>query len=102
MRPVSLKWNVIAAKDISSAQEVVHQVSAGTQYIIVDSDSEVYIRFNGVATANQIVAANDLRWPAKSQEAIEIPGNAAVSGAVYLHVKQVDSVASKTVRLIEL
>ncbi|NUQ82941.1 MAG: hypothetical protein HUU10_15160 [Bacteroidetes bacterium] len=97
------EWSVKTALNISSGAEAVYgPITAGTQYIIVDADSEVYIRFDGVATANQIDSANDARWPAKTPDPIAIPAKAGVSGSVYLHVKQTVSTASQKARIVEL
>lgn len=96
------KWSVQTALDISSAAERVHQISSGTEYVLIDSDSEVYLRFDGVATADQIDTNNDVRWPMKSPDPIAVPAKAGVNGSVYLHIKQTASAVSEKARIVEL
>ncbi len=98
-------WNIQTAKDISSAAEAVFTLSANTKSVIIDSDSNIYIRFDTTSSADQISTTNDIRWVAGDLRDIPVPDmntSNKTLGQVYLHVKQVTSVAAKTCRLIEL
>jgi beta-lactam-binding protein with PASTA domain len=98
-----LGWNVLTAVDISS-QTQVHQVLSNEAFwLIIYSDSDVYFTFSCSATENNS-STNDLIWPAQCLEPIRVP-RAFVenpSQLVYIHLKQVVAVASKTARLVEL
>lgn len=97
---IDLGWNVQTALDISSATERRHPIAPGTVALIVDSESDVYLKFD-TTNDNTIDAAKDIRWLANnSVTPIRIP--AKLKGQIYLHVKQITSEATKKCRIVEL
>ncbi len=100
-------WSVGTVLNISSATQRHFTVARETNVLHIYSDSDVYILFdNAAATAN--TTANDLILPA-GLRSISVPRglySGEVDGAqnkkvIYMHVLQVTSVASKSLRVVE-
>lgn len=100
---VNATWDVQTAVDISSQTQVHKDLNADTQRVGVYSDSDVYITFTtSAATTNS--AANDLVYPAKTLMFMRVPTGIREKEAdtIYMHIKQVVSVASCSARIVEL
>jgi len=91
-------WSVQTRLTISSAAAVESNVSAAHQ-IGVYSDSDVYVRFD-TASGDSIVANNDLILPALTLLFLKVPQG--LGDTVYVHFKQVTSVATKYLRLVHM
>jgi hypothetical protein len=99
-------WSVSSRLDISSATEVVKALGVSTNHLMCYSDSAVLFRFDLISSNNQINANNDVIMPAGTLFTIRVPHRIAPEDGgddevIYFHVKQVDSVASKYLRLVE-
>ena len=100
---VSGDWTVSSALTISSAAHAYKTLDASTNSILVYSASDVYIRFDQL-TSDTISAANDVIIPAETLMSIRVPNGLKASSttAITVHFKQVTSVGTKTLRLVEV
>lgn len=98
-----LGWNVLTAADISSAAQVNQSLNEEAFWLIIYSDSDVYFKFSCNASDTNSTT-NDLIWPAQCLEPIRVPKafREEKTQTIYLHLKQVVSVAEKSARLVEL
>ena len=100
---VNATWDVQTAVNISSQAQVHKDLNANTQRVGIYSDSDVYFTFTTLATtANS--ATNDLIIPSKSLRFIRVPTGIREreTDIIYLHIKQVVSVASRSARIVEV
>ena len=100
------KWSVSSRLDISSATEVVKGLNVNTNHIMCYSDSDCYFRFDLTSSNDQISANNDVIMPAGTLFTVRVPNGVApedggTDETVYFHCKQVTSVSSKYMRLVE-
>lgn len=100
------KFSISGRLDISSGAEVVKELNVNTNHVMCYSDSHVYFRFDLVSSNDQISSTNDLIMPAGTLFTLRVPNGLAPTdgGAdetVYLHCKQVSSIAGKYFRLVE-
>ena len=100
---VSGDWTVSSALTISSAAHAYKTLDASTNSILVYSASDVYIRFDQL-TSDTISATNDVIIPAETLMSIRVPNGLKASSttAITVHFKQVTSVGTKTLRLVDL
>ena len=100
---VSAGWTVSSALTISSAAHAYKTLSSDTNSILIYSDSDVYIRFDQL-TSDTISTSNDVIIPAQTLMSIRVPNGlkASATTAITVHFKQVTSVATKTLRLVEV
>ncbi len=98
-------WKVNPRVDISSAAQKHHTIDLDATRIIIQSDSDIYVRIDSVAdTAN--VANDDLKLVGNGLTMHEISVPKGIQAGtqtvpLYLHIKQVTSVALKYCRIIE-
>jgi hypothetical protein len=100
---VSANWSVSSALDISSAAHASKALASSTNSILIYSDSDVYLRFDQSAS-DTISTANDVILPAQTLMSIRVPNGLKASSdtAITVHFKQVTSVGTKTLRLVEV
>ena len=100
---VSGVWSVSSALTISSAAHAYKTLDASTNSILIYSDSDVYIRFDQL-TSDTISTGNDVILPAQTLMSIRVPNGLKASSttAITVHFKQVTSVGTKTLRLVEV
>jgi len=91
-------WGVQTRLTISSAAATESNVS-GVNQIGIYSDSDVYVRFD-TASGDSVVANNDLILPALTLLFMKVPQG--LGETVYVHFKQVTSVATKYLRLVHM
>ena len=99
-------WSVSSRLDISSATEVVKALGVSTNHLMCYSDSAVLFRFDLTSSNDQISANNDVIMPAGTLFTVRIPHRLAPEDGgddevIYFHAKQVNSVSSKYLRLVE-
>lgn len=102
--PFFAEWTVSTRLTISSQAAAEKQLSGKTMIIGVYSDSDVVFRFD-TATGDSNSANNDLIVQANSLTFLNVPAGLRgqdTDNDVFFHVKQVTSVASKFLRLVEL
>ena len=97
---VSSCWNVKTRLTISEQTHVAHQVTKGTGTIFIYSDSEVYMRWDLVAT-DTISANNDMIIPAKTLVEWKVPLGIDEDAMPYVHFKQVTSAVTSYLRIVE-
>ncbi len=105
-------WSVGTVLNISSITQRHFTVNRNTNVLHIYSDSDVYILFDASADASTATTANttanDLILPA-GLRSISVPRglySGEVDGAqnkkvIYMHVLQVTSAASKSLRIVE-
>ena len=100
---VSASWTVSSALTISSAAHASKTLDESTNSILIYSDSDVYIRFDQL-TSDTVSTANDVIIPAQTLMSIRVPNGLKASSttAITVHFKQVTSVGTKTLRLVEV
>ena len=103
---VSGVWSVSARLTIDSSSTPAHDsktLDASTNSILIYSDSDVYIRFDQL-TSDTVSTANDVIIPAQTLMSIRVPNGLKASSttAITVHFKQVTSVGTKTLRLVEV
>ena len=91
-------WDVQTRLTISSGAHVTSDVSSASQ-ICIESESEVYIRFDSLSS-DTIVAANDPTIPANTLIFLKVPKG--VGDTIYVHFKQVSSVSAKYLKIVHL
>ena len=99
-------WTISSRVDVSSGAEAVKALGINTNHIMIYADSHCYFRFDLISTADQVSTTNDFILPAGTLFTIRVPNGLAPEDGgddeiVYLHLKQISSVASKYVRLVE-
>lgn len=96
-----MKWTRVTRKDVSSAGQVHHLITADTKYLALHCDSDVYIYFDGTSdTAN---TTDDLILNANQLTIIDTPRDSqSIAGARYFHSKQVVSATGSYLRIVEL
>ncbi len=93
------EWSVSSALNISSQAAVELSINSNTSQICVYSDSDVVFRFD-TATGDSTSAANDLIIAASTLTYLVVPRG--LGATVFVHFKQVSSVTTKTLRIVEI
>jgi len=98
-------WQVQTRKTISSAAQVNHALNVATTIVSIQPDSDVYVKFS-TTQADTNSANNDFKYAGNGLtiHPLSVPkglqeGNP--NTIVYMHIKQVTSVASKFCRVVE-
>jgi len=96
------KWTEQTALNISAGAEAY--LAIGTQYNTVQlySSQDFYLKFDVIANASQINISNSQIYRANTTHKESVPYDLGMSGAstgAVLHVKQVDTLPSITVRV---
>ena len=96
------EWTVSTRLTISSQAAVEKALSPSTNHIGLYSDSDIVFRFD-LATGDSTSANNDMILQAKTLTFIRVPRGKSALGrdVIYFHAKQVASVATKYLRLVE-
>lgn len=92
-------WTVNARLAIGSAAHAYQELDASTTQIGIWSDSEVYFRFD-TSTSDTIDTGRDLILLPSTLTFINVPKN--VGSSIVVHFKQVSSVATKYLRIVEV
>ena len=92
-------WTVGSRLTLSSAAHAYLSLNAATTQIGLYSDSEVYFRFD-TSTSDTISTTTDLILPDNTLVFLTIPKN--VGSTIVVHFKQIASIASKFLRIVEV
>lgn len=99
----NIGWETQTVEDISSAAQVVHAIAADTFWVQFYSQSDIYIDW-GLSSSGTNVTANDIIYPANTIVFLRVPKELLKRPAteiLYLYAKQVISVASKSLRIVQ-
>jgi len=98
-------WQVQSRADISTGTQVHHELNLSSGIVSIQPESDVYVMFSAGATdANSV--NNDFHYAGDGlrKHPLSIPKGLQLGDKttpIYLHIKQITSVATKYCRIVE-